>query len=200
MRFLLPLLLSVTALALLAGCQTPVVVPRTGFVPMDVPLTTAKGDATLSTYVAPGFSAATYDQVVVDTVVLFPAATANITGAQANELRSLLGQTLVSAFQGKALAAPAPIGSRTLVVHAAITQLVPNEPILNIAPQTQFRKRGYGYASVEMFATLGEGGPVQAAFTSTVNTQRLSAEKWSSMGTADAAASMWAQEMVSLVH
>ncbi|MFO0784037.1 MAG: DUF3313 family protein [Phycisphaerales bacterium] len=200
MRFLLPFLLVCALLAPLAGCQTPVVVPRTGFVPMDVPLTTAPGDATLATFVAPGFGAASYDQVVVDTVVLFPAATAQITPAQVKSLRTLLGQTLVDAFQGKAVAAPAAISSRTLVIHAAVTQLVPNEPILNIAPQTQFRKKGYGYASVEMFATLGEGGPVQAAFTSTVNTQRLSAEKWSSMGTADAAASMWANEMVKLVR
>lgn len=88
---------------------------------------------------------------------------------------------------------------KTLVVHAAITAIKPNNPLLNIAPQTQILKRGYGYASCEIYATDGQGGPVVAAFMQTSDTQRLSSEKLSDVGTAERASGDWAKEFAKLL-
>lgn len=90
-------------------------------------------------------------------------------------------------------------GDRTLVVRAAITAIKPNKPLLNVAPQTQIMKRGYGYASCEIYATDGDGGPVVAAFMQTSDTSRFSDEKLSETGTARRAAGDWADEFRALL-
>ena len=90
-------------------------------------------------------------------------------------------------------------GGRTLVVRAAITAIKPNNPLLNVAPQTQILKRGYGYASCEIYATDGATGEVVAAFMQTADTQRVSTEKFSDIGTAERAAKDWAKAFGELV-
>jgi hypothetical protein len=82
---------------------------------------------------------------------------------------------------------------------AAVTAIKPNNPLLNVAPQTQILKRGYGYASCEIYATDGEAGPVVAAFMQTSDTQRLSTEKYSDTGTAERASKDWAKAFRELI-
>ena len=94
---------------------------------------------------------------------------------------------------------PSSAGGRTLVVRAAITAIKPNNPLLNVAPQTQILKRGYGYASCEIYATDGATGQVVAAFMQTADTQRVSTEKFSDIGTAERAAKDWAKAFGELV-
>ena len=94
---------------------------------------------------------------------------------------------------------PSGAGGRTLVVRAAITAIKPNNPLLNVAPQTQILKRGYGYASCEIYATDGATGQVVAAFMQTADTQRVSTEKFSDIGTAERAAKDWAKAFGELV-
>lgn len=175
-----------------------------GFIPANVPLITNKGDMTLSTYDAPGFSPSLYKETVILPVQLYPGATEQISVEDATTVQGIMTDALMSAFSARAAGGPVVMGPTTtypnaLIVHTAITEIRPNKPMLNIAPQTQFRKRGYGYASVEMYVRAGVDGPVVAAFTSTTNTQRFSAEKFTPMGTADEAAKQWANEMVQLL-
>ena len=94
---------------------------------------------------------------------------------------------------------PSGAAGRTLVVRVAITAIKPNNPLLNVAPQTQILKRGYGYASCEIYATDGATGDVVAAFMQTADTQRLSTEKYSDIGTAERAAKDWAKSFRELV-
>lgn len=94
---------------------------------------------------------------------------------------------------------PSGAGGRTLVVRAAITAIKPNNPLLNVAPQTQILKRGYGYASCEIYATDGATGEVVAAFMQTADTQRVSTEKLSDIGTAERASKEWAKAFGELV-
>jgi hypothetical protein len=68
-----------------------------------------------------------------------------------------------------------------------------------VAPQTQILKRGYGYASCEIYATDGATGQVVAAFMQTADTQRVSTEKFSDIGTAERAAKDWAKAFGELV-
>jgi uncharacterized OsmC-like protein len=74
-----------------------------------------------------------------------------------------------------------------------------HKPLLNVAPQSQIMKRGYGYASCEIYATNGDGGPVVAAFMQTSDTSRFSEEKLSETGTARRAAGDWATEFLGLL-
>ena len=108
--------------------------------------------------------------------------------------RSVLAAELTKAF-----ASPPGTGDKTLYVHAAITAIKPNKPLLNVAPQTQLLKRGYGYAACEIFATDGETGPAVAAFMQTQDTARFGTEKLSPTGTAEKAAGEWATAFRELV-
>jgi len=112
------------------------------------------------------------------------------------EVRAVLQKALSEEF---AQLKPSGTGGRTLVVRAAITAIKPNNPLLNVAPQTQILKRGYGYASCEIYATDGATGEVVAAFMQTADTQRVSTEKFSDIGTAERASKEWAKAFGELV-
>jgi hypothetical protein len=99
---------------------------------------------------------------------------------QLSEVRVAMSEALTKEFKDMAMKP----GGRTIVIHAAITEIKPNQPLRNIAPQTQILKRGYGYATCEIYATDGEGGPIVAALMQSHDTQRLGTEKYSETGTA----------------
>jgi hypothetical protein len=198
----LPARLALLALlAALGACRHDVVVPRLGFIPPQVETRTEPGDAATQTYVfPPDLEAVPTTDIVVLPTVLYPEVIEVLTPEEAETLRTLLTEALVSALGPRARASTGePIGG-AFVVHAAITELKPNNPLLNVAPQSQIRGRGYGYASVEIYLRRGEYGPVAAAYANTMDTQRFSLEKLSRTGTAEQAAKTWGERFAALVR
>jgi hypothetical protein len=178
-------LASVFALAL-AGCGEKAV-SATGFIPGNVRMR-PDGDLARS-WTAKGFEPSRYGKVVVSPVVTPQAgAYGDLTDEQLENCRRILAEQLTAAF-----AAVPGSGDRTLYVQAAITEIKPNKPLLNVAPQTQLLKRGYGYAACEIFATEGPGTAPVAAYMCTADTARIGTEKLSATGTAEHAAGDWAK-------
>ena len=176
---------ALAAVITVAGCEKAV--QSTGFIPRDIRM---KQDGDLArTWKARDLSPAKYGTVVVlPAQTTQPGAYGELTEEQLANCRNILTQQLTAAF-----AAVPGTGDRTLVVHASITAIKPNKPLLNVAPQTQLLKRGYGYAACEIFATNGQGGPVVAAYMCTADTARIGTEKLSETGTAEHAAGDWAK-------
>lgn len=86
-------------------------------------------------------------------------------------------------------------------VHTAITESKPYTALLTVTPQSQLRRRGgYGYASVELYAGVGEQSPIASASTNTMDKQRFSLEKHSRLGTAQEATKFWAEQFAGLVR
>jgi len=168
---------------------------RTGFIPSDVRLT--KSDDLTKSWRASTFDRSQYSQIVIAPIAMpEPDEYGNLDADQLRTCRETLEEALRNDF-----AKPFGTGNggRTLVVRAAITAIKPNKPLLNIAPQSQVMKRGYGYASCEIYATDGDDGPVVAAFMQTSDTSRFSEEKLSETGTARRAAGDWAKEFLELL-
>jgi hypothetical protein len=168
---------------------------RTGFIPSNVRLT--ESDDLTQSWRASTFDRSQYSQVVIAPVAMpEPDEYGNLDADQLRICREALEEALRNDF-----AKPFGTGSggRTLVVRTAITAIKPNKPLLNVAPQSQIMKRGYGYASCEIYATNGDGGPVVAAFMQTSDTSRFSEEKLSETGTARRAAGDWAKEFLGLL-
>jgi len=168
---------------------------RTGFIPGSVALV-EKDDMTSQWRAS--FDASRFGGVVVAPVSTPQAdAYGDLSEEKLAEVRRLFGEALSAEFKGMPVTGKA--GANPLVIRAAVTAIKPNKPVLNVAPQTQMFKRGYGYASCEIYATDGENGPVVAAFMQTADTQRLSTEKYSDIGTAERAAKDWAKAFRELV-
>ena len=188
-----PLAAAVATFAILAaGCGTNAVAQR-GFIPSQVRMQKA-GDL-VHEWRAKGMQASEYGKVVVKPVET-PAGDSygDLTAEQLATVRGTFERALGSTF-----AKGVGTGGKTLVVHAAITEIKPNQPLRNIAPQTQILKRGYGYAACELYATDGEGGPVVAAYMQTIDTTRFGAEKLSPTGTAERACGEWAEGFRSVI-
>ena len=180
------------AISLLAACGHTA--GRTGFIPSSVPLLKAKSDEDTSEYKAQGFALSQYGSVKVEAVEIGKIEALRGNPEEFEKMRARFQASLQSALEksgGK--------GDRVLIVRGAITAFKPNNPLLNVAPQTQIMKRGYGYASCEIYATDGDGGPVVAAFMQTSDTSRFSDEKLSETGTARRAAGDWADEFRALL-
>lgn len=175
-----------------AGCSSPHVA-ATGYIPTGVALR-KQGDL-VSSWRKPGLSPSDFGRVVIRPVETPQGdAYGNLTDEQLAKCRSILQAALGNSF-GDGIGS----GSKTLVVHAAITAIKPNQPLRNIAPQTQLLKRGYGYAACELYATDGDGGPVVAAFMETTDTARFGTEKLSETGTAEQATGKWATAFRELI-
>ncbi len=168
---------------------------RTGFIPSNVRL--AETDDLTKSWCASTFDRSQYSQIVIAPVAMpEPDEYGDLDADQLRTCRETLEEALRNDF-AKPFGTGA--GGRTLVVRAAITAIKPNKPLLNVAPQTQVMKRGYGYASCEIYATDGDGGPIVAAFMQTSDTSRFSEEKLSETGTARRAAGDWATEFLGLL-
>lgn len=180
------LILPAAAAALLSLAACEKAIRSTGFIPTTVKMKT--DDELTHSWRSPRLNLADYGKVTILAVETpEQGAYGNLTAEQLENCRRILSERLKEAF------AKAPgTGDRTLVIHAAITAIKPNQPMRNIAPQTQILKRGYGYAACEIFASDGELGPVLAAFMQTSDTTRFSTEKLSETGTAERAAGDWA--------
>ena len=175
----------------LAACDKAV--SATGFIPRTVRME-KEGDLT-QRWRSSKVKAASFGKVVVLPVETPEmGAYGDLDAEQLATCRSVLATELTKAF-----ASPPGSGDRTLYVHAAITAIKPNKPLLNVAPQTQLLKRGYGYAACEIYATDGEMGPIVAAFMQTQDTARFGTEKLSSTGTAEKAAGEWATQFRELI-
>ena len=184
---------SLSSAALLAGCGDKAV-QATGFIPTNVRMH-ADGDLARS-WTTKGFEPARYGKVVVEPVVTSrPGAYGDLTDEQLENCRRIFAEQLTAAF-----AAVPGNGDRVLHVRAAITEIKPNKPLLNVAPQTQLLKRGYGYAACEIFATDGPGGAPVAAYMCTADTARIGTEKLSATGTAEHAAGDWAKAFRALFN
>ena len=176
-----------------SACQSHDAVPRTGFIPLSIPLAHSKADPMTSSWhdtdaLSPGMKLAVV-QVEVGSL-----AEDRMTDAQEAEVKLRFRRALEEAF-GDRLASAA--GPGVIEVRACITDFKPNKPLRNIAPQTQIMRRGYGYAACEIEATLD--GRCVAALASTVDTQRFGTEKLSDMGTADAACAEWSGRFAALI-
>jgi hypothetical protein len=169
----------------LAGCEKAV--QPTGFIPTTIRM---KQDGDLArAWKAKDLASMKFGKVVVKPAETSrPGAYGDLTDEQLENCRRILTEQLTAAFASMGTG-----GDRTLVVRASITEIKPNKPLLNVAPQTQLLKRGYGYAAGEMFATDGEGGPVVAAYMCTTDTARIGTGKLSETGTAEQAAGDWAK-------
>jgi hypothetical protein len=191
-----PLLVLSTALLLtgaLAACGSSVRA-RTGYIPRSVQMAEVndmtqewRGGARIA-----DFTSVTVAEVATPNTGAY----GDISDEKLAEVRTALQKALSEEL---AQLKPSGAGGRTLVVRAAVTAIKPNNPLLNVAPQTQILKRGYGYASCEIYATDGEAGPVVAAFMQTSDTQRLSTEKYSDTGTAERASKDWAKAFRELI-
>lgn len=166
---------------------------RSGFIPQSVQLT--KADDLISQW------GGKLDVGTFALAKIVPATTpytnkyGDLDAVQLSEVRLAMNEALGAEFKdfgGKA-------GGRTLVIHAAITEIKPNQPLRNVAPQTQILKRGYGYATCEIYATDGEKGPIVAALMQTHDTQRFGTEKYSESGTAKKAAEESAKRFRKLI-
>lgn len=176
------------------ACQSHEAVPRTGFIPMSVPLAHSKSDPTTSSWHDAAALGSPSRKIAVTQVEVGSLAEDRMTDEQEAEVKLRFRRALESQFGDRLVAAGGP---DVIEVRACITDFKPNQPLRNIAPQTQIMRRGYGYAACEIEATLG-GRPV-AALASTIDTQRFGAEKLSEMGTADAACAEWAQKFAALL-
>lgn len=191
--------LALTCLALvvsagLAGCGGGAQA-RTGFIPSSVRL--AETDDLTRSWRASSSDRAGYARVVIAPIAMpEPDEYGDLDADQLRTCRETLEEALRTKLENGVVGGT---GDRTLVVRAAITAIKPNKPLLNVAPQTQIMKRGYGYASCEIYATDGDGGPVVAAFMQTSDTSRFSDEKLSETGTARRAAGDWADEFRALL-
>jgi len=168
---------------------------RTGFIPGSTALV-EKDDMTSQWRAS--FDATRFSGVVVEPVAT-PATGAygDLSDEKLAEVRKIFAESISEEFKGMPVNGKA--GANPLVIRAAVTAIKPNKPVLNVAPQTQMLKRGYGYASCEIYATDGRDGPVVAAFMQTSDTQRLSTEKYSDTGTAERAAKDWAKAFRELI-
>jgi hypothetical protein len=183
----------IVASALLGACGGSVT-PRTGFIPPAVEL--AKLDGLTSEWRVMGFDASDYGEIIV-----YPVKMPNtddygdLDAEKIEEVRSIFDRKL-----REAVGSQRGTGTKPLVIQAAVTKIKPNRPILNVAPQSQIMKRGYGFASCEIFASVGEGGPVVAAYMQTTDTSRFSTEKLSATGTAERGCGEWADAFVALLR
>jgi hypothetical protein len=181
---LLRVAVAAVSCSLLVACGTTA--KRTGFIPMNVAMVKDKGNDETSQFKAKGFKLNEYGKVVVQPI-------------EAGSIKELVEnpeemEKMRSKFQAslqKALESTGGGGQRVLVVRGAITAFKPNKPVLNVAPQTQLMKRGYGYAACEVYATDGVDGPVVAAWMNTQDTQRFGTEKLSQFGTIEKACETW---------
>ena len=171
-------------LSLLAACGTTAA--RTGFIPMSVPMMKDKENDETSQYKAKGFALNQFGKVVVEPIDAGSIKELVENPAEMEKMRSKFQASLQ-----KALETTGGGGQRVLVVRAAITAFKANKPMLNVAPQTQLMKRGYGYAACEIYATDGVGGQVVAAWMNTQDTQRFGTEKLSQFGTIEKACETW---------
>jgi hypothetical protein len=170
------------------ACGGGKTVARTGFVPMSVPLTPNPDDKKSAEFRLTGLSSADYGSIRIEPVTRAPGAEIDLDDEEWTTLKDVMRERLESA-----LGAAAGTGTKALVVHAAFTYVKPNIPALNVAPQSQIMRRGYGEAACEIYATI-EGDPkVVAAYSSESDTRRFSAEKLSRLGTAERACEEWAK-------
>jgi hypothetical protein len=179
---------------LVAACQSHEAAPRTGFIPMSVPLAHSKSDPMTSSWHDSAALDSPSRKIAVTQVEVGSLAEDRMTDEQEAELKMRLRRALEAKFGDRLVSSGGP---DVIEVRACVTDFKPNKPLRNIAPQTQIMRRGYGYAACEIEATLG-GRPV-AAMASTVDTQRFGAEKLSEMGTADAACTAWADKFAALL-
>ena len=170
------------------ACGGGKTVARTGFVPMSVPLTPNPDDKKTAEFRLADLSSADYGPIRIEPVTRAPGAEIELDDEEWTKLKDVMRGQLETA-----LGPAAGTGTKTLVVHAAFTYVKPNIPALNVAPQSQVMRRGYGEAACEIYATI-EGDPkVVAAFSSESDARRFSAEKLSRLGTAERACEEWAK-------
>jgi len=181
---LLRVAVAAVSLSLLAACGTTV--GRKGFIPMSVPMMKDKENDETQQYKAKGFALNQFGKVVVEPIDAGSIQELVENPAEMEKMRSKFQESLQ-----KALESTGGGGQRVLVVRGAITAFKPNKPMLNVAPQTQLMKRGYGYAACEIYATDGVGGQVVAAWMNTQDTQRFGTEKLSQFGTIEKACETW---------
>lgn len=186
--------LLVASCLLPAACRGGKTVARTGFVPMSVPLTPNPDDDQTADFRLGTLSTADYGSIRIEPVTRAPGAEIELEDEDWTKLKDVMREQLEAA-----LGPAAGTGSKPLVVHAAFTYVKPNTPGLNVAPQTQMMKLGYGEAACEIYATI-EGSPkVVAAFSSETNTRRFSSEKLSRLGTAERACEEWSKAFRNLL-
>jgi len=187
-------LVSVVVAVLLGGCGSKMV-PRMGFVPTEIRLRTSTQDKLTRTWTANSIAPLnSYSEIRVEPVAVVATADIDCSSEQLEQVRNTLRQDLTNYLGTGGGSGP------VLVVRAAITAVKPNNPLLNVAPQTQMLKTGYGYGAVEIYAAAGEGGPIVAAMASTVDTERFSAEKLDTLGTVDRGCEQWSQAFANLFN
>ncbi len=173
-------------LVLAVPCCGGNTVVRTGFIPRNIPMMKSAESEETSSYKAKGFALSQYGAVKVEPIRSPPMGDLKVQAEELDELRRRFEAGLQ-----QALKATGGTGDRVLVVRGEITAIKPNNPLLNVAPQTQILKRGYGYAACEIYATDGADGRVVAAWMNTQDTQRIGSEKLSELGTAKKACDEW---------
>ena len=181
---LLRVAVSAVSCSLLVACGTTV--KRTGFIPMNVPMMKDTGDDETSQFKAKGFALNQFGKVRVEAINVGDIEELRENPAEMEKMRAKFQASLQ-----KALETTGGGGERVLVVRAAITAFKPNKPVLNVAPQTQLMRRGYGYAACEVYATDAANGQVVAAWMNTQDTQRFGTEKLSQFGTIEKACENW---------
>ena len=116
---------------------------------------------------------------------------------QQTKLRETLAADLRTSF-GDKFGLAAAVGANVLIVESEIVRAVPNQPALNIAPQTQFGHRGYGYAAIRITLKDGATNKVLSTFTQTEATKRFGLDKLSDWESVESSFKAWAKSAVSL--
>ena len=186
---------SLAVLTLCAGPSKQETV-LTGFIPDFVPLRGAKGE--VQSWVS-GTGLRQYRQFFVSPVALAPGVGDGESSEDIAQLQATLSNDINTAFAATRTAA-AIAGPGVLVINSSISCLKPNNPLLNIAPQTQIRGRGYGHTCIEVTFTDGGTGQIVTAYADADTTQRFSTAKATKWGSTEAAFTHWAQALAGLAQ
>lgn len=178
----------------LSACQSKQETVLTGFIPGFVPLRHSE-DGAQSWVTAKGLSQ--FRQFLVSPVALAAGVGDDEPAEEIAQLQATLSNDITAAFGATRTAASAA-GPGVLVISASISCLKANNPLLNIAPQTQMRGRGYGHTCIEVTFTDGATGQVVGAYADADTTERFSTEKASKWGSSESAFAHWAQALSGL--
>jgi hypothetical protein len=146
--------------------------------------------------VAPDADFARYASVFVAEVVVGADATQgdDVKPEQLRQLADDLRKDLKSALGARRKVVDV-VGPDTLVVKSFIVRAVPNSPLRNLAPQTQVRKAGYGYAAIFVEVVDPQRKGQLLTFSHERSTERFSLDKLSEWGSVEKSFEVWASEI-----
>ena len=179
------LVLAVPVLAL-AACAQPYVEPRLGFIPKSVTLVDGPGPDESHQWIDPDASASEYGKIEIDQVRPVTTGQYEVSDEDIKQVCALFEGRLRKEFIGWQ-----GTGSKTLVIHAAVTALRANDPARNVRSTGTENRADRGYAACEIYCTDGSGGDVVAAYMETSHLGRRGTKRIGELGTVEGVVNDW---------